>query len=164
LARSASIASTPRCLLVLSGSDQPSTSASTRPRTRISRANLCLSETTVHPPPRAINPRVAGALLATPAAAKCRFPLQARLLDYPLWPRYVRLYALRVLDPFDIRIAQLLHQLGNAASTASLSMPWPTLKIPATKSTFSCDIARAVSRSGGGGDGPNAAWSNLYER
>ncbi len=51
LARSASIASTPRCLPSLSGSDRPSTSASTRPRTRISIANLCLSETTVHPPP-----------------------------------------------------------------------------------------------------------------
>src|SRR5918995_6465755 len=39
LARSASIASTPRGLLPLSGNDRPSTSASTRPRTRISTAN-----------------------------------------------------------------------------------------------------------------------------
>src|SRR5215216_491562 len=39
LARSASIASTPRGLLPLSGNDRPSISASTRPRTRISTAN-----------------------------------------------------------------------------------------------------------------------------
>jgi hypothetical protein len=53
--------------------------------------------------------------------------------------------ALRVLDPFDIGIAQLRQPLGQRREQC-LSMLSVALKIPDTKSTFSCDIARSVSR------------------
>src|SRR5512144_2917130 len=74
LARSASIASTPRSLLLLSGNDRPSTSASTRPRTRISTAN-CPSFRSDRTPARSRDQPVRSLLVSAP-----RSSVLARLL------------------------------------------------------------------------------------
>jgi hypothetical protein len=68
LARSASIASTPRSLLLLSANDRPSTSASTRPRTRISTAN-CPSFRSDRTPVRSRDQPVRSLLVSAPRSS-----------------------------------------------------------------------------------------------